>query len=529
MTTNKLPWSAWSDSQEAGSQSMPATPPNSYLARSRYLTRDRSASNDSSYEQEVHELMAAYQRNHQQLIVDADAEKNKDQHSAFLENSSLENKDQNDDQNGATIISFGYKKPAGNTKFQRSTLFADKDFADEKIAEITSMEDIQQLDEAALQSALDSDVNGIEINDVEINDFENSDDIKSVTVELVFEEKIESATLPLIESQISHLNISDDEFESSDKSSKSSNVSSAELMPADETVTTEFDNVVFAYKKADYQKPVDQGLNLDGTHYKNNINHNFNQPKSFKHDAVILAKKPEPKALEPVAALPERVFMNSLMKHTLIALAIIIPLAAFTAYAATPNLPANSAANATNASATVSTHPNDIIYQSASTPTSVEKVDLQQYSGTWFEIGRLPMSFQKKCQGDVTATYTPNDDGSIHVLNQCAKSHGKMMVANGQAKPVDDSGSKLKVTFLPSWIRWIPVGRADYWVLARDDNYQTALVGTPNKKYLWLLARSPNISQQTYTKYRQIAQQQGYDLTNFTLTPQSGQTVKLAP
>ncbi|GAF54529.1 outer membrane lipoprotein [Psychrobacter sp. JCM 18901] len=44
-----------------------------------------------------------------------------------------------------------------------------------------------------------------------------------------------------------------------------------------------------------------------------------------------------------------------------------------------------------------------------------------------------------------------------------------------------------------------------------------------------LLARSPNISQETYTKYRQIAQQQGYDLKEFTLTSQSNQTVSLAP
>jgi lipocalin len=93
-----------------------------------------------------------------------------------------------------------------------------------------------------------------------------------------------------------------------------------------------------------------------------------------------------------------------------------------------------------------------------------------------------------------------------------------VLLAEGLAKPVDESGSKLKVTFLPSWIRWLPVGRADYWVLARDADYKTALVGTPDKKYLWLLARSPNVTQETYAKYRQIAQQQGYDLKEFKLT-----------
>ena len=234
--------------------------------------------------------------------------------------------------------------------------------------------------------------------------------------------------------------------------------------------------------------------------------------------------------------IPERIFMNGLIKHTGIALAIIIPLAAFSAYAATP--PVNMATNgmsddAMNEKTTtdvLSVKPSDIIHKSASTPTTVDSVDLNTYAGTWYEIGRLPMYFQRKCAGDVTANYAQKDDGSgITVTNKCVSEDGSGIVAEGLAKPVDESGSKLKVTFLPKWIRWIPVGRADYWVLARDSEYKTALVGTPDKKYLWLLARSPNISQETYTKYRQIAQQQGYDLKEFTLTSQSNQTVSLAP
>lgn len=224
--------------------------------------------------------------------------------------------------------------------------------------------------------------------------------------------------------------------------------------------------------------------------------------------------------------------MNGLIKHTGIALAIIIPLAAFSAYAATP--PVNTAANATTdktTTETLSVKPSAIIHnKSANTPTTVDSVDLKKYAGTWYEIGRLPMYFQRNCASDVTATYTEKTDGSgIIVTNKCADKDGADIVADGLAKPVDDTGSKLKVTFLPSWIRWLPVGRADYWVLARDADYKTALVGTPDKDYLWLLARSPNVSQETYAKYRQIAQQQGYDLKEFKLTPQTNQTVSLVP
>ena len=229
--------------------------------------------------------------------------------------------------------------------------------------------------------------------------------------------------------------------------------------------------------------------------------------------------------------------MNGLIKHTGIALAIIIPLAAFSAYAATPPVntvaKAGVTANATTdktSTETLSIKPNAIIHKAASVPTTVDSVDLKKYAGTWYEIGRLPMYFQRNCASDVTATYIEKTDGSgIKVINQCKAQDGSAITAEGLAKPVDASGSKLKVTFLPSWIRWLPVGRADYWILARDADYKTALVGTPDKDYLWLLARSPNVSQETYAKYRQIAQKQGYDLKEFKLTPQTNQTVKLVP
>lgn len=234
---------------------------------------------------------------------------------------------------------------------------------------------------------------------------------------------------------------------------------------------------------------------------------------------------------QPTPQVTERIFMNGLIKHTGIALAIIIPLAALSAYAAPVTVTAsNDQAKSTSRSSVLPVVPDDIIYKSTNVPTTVDTVDLEKYSGKWYEIGRLPLFFQRNCARDVTASYAgTTDSSSISVVNECTDKNGKIIVSEGVAMPVDATGSKLKVTFLPSWIRWLPVGRGDYWVLARDANYQTALVGTPDNSNLWLLARTPNVSQQTYSKYRQIAQQQGFDLKEFTLTPQTGQTVNLVP
>ena len=328
----------------------------------------------------------------------------------------------------------------------------------------------------------------------------------------------------------------------------------AEAMPSQDSY--------FGYKSADKSlTKVKESAMSNSQHLKNSDKEQFNIANGYKRSATL--NKDEPLISELVddqasnlqdstkqildtsstainssyKDIPERIFMNGLIKHTGIALAIIIPLAAFSAYAATPPInmatTSNMQDNVMSEKITtdmLSVKPSDIIYKPASIPTTVDSVDLNEYAGTWYEIGRLPMYFQRKCAGDVTANYTQKTDGSgIVVTNKCVSEGGSGITAEGLAKPVDESGSKLKVTFLPKWIRWIPVGRADYWVLARDADYKTALVGTPDKKYLWLLARSPNISQETYTKYRQVAQQQGYDLKEFTLTSQSNQTVNLAP
>ena len=249
--------------------------------------------------------------------------------------------------------------------------------------------------------------------------------------------------------------------------------------------------------------------------------------ENHHHNSATIITQPQ---------IAERLFMTSLVKHTAIALAIIIPLAAVTAYAAEPDLPvaepvmAAAQSGSTASDLMTSNHTRIQVGQVAlepmagmANPATVASVDLSRYAGQWYEIARLPMYFQRNCAADVTATYTPSaNSDSISVVNKCLSTTGKEIVANGEAVPADASGSKLKVTFLPSWLRWAPFGKADYWVLALDDDYQSALVGTPNKKYLWLLSRSPSMDTETYQTYRKIAQNQGYNLADFTLTIQTG-------
>lgn len=144
-------------------------------------------------------------------------------------------------------------------------------------------------------------------------------------------------------------------------------------------------------------------------------------------------------------------------------------------------------------------------------PQTVSQVDLRRYLGTWYEIARFPMYFQRNCASDVTATYGLQTNDSISVLNQCRKKNGEIQASRGQASPVDSSNSKLKVSFLPKGLRWLPFTQGDYWILKLDNRYETVLIGTPNYKYLWILSRTPDLDESTYQRYVDAARQQGFD------------------
>lgn len=152
---------------------------------------------------------------------------------------------------------------------------------------------------------------------------------------------------------------------------------------------------------------------------------------------------------------------------------------------------------------------------------TVQNVDLKNYLGTWHEIARKPMYFQKKCDYNVTADYSLNENGSIKVDNRCYDKNGKLQQSIGEAFVQNaPANSKLKVSFLPKALRWLPVGRGDYWILKLDENYQVALIGTPNKKYLWLLSRSPQLDPAITAEYLNYAKSLGYDLSDLIETKQ---------
>lgn len=147
---------------------------------------------------------------------------------------------------------------------------------------------------------------------------------------------------------------------------------------------------------------------------------------------------------------------------------------------------------------------------------TVPQVDLRKYQGRWYEIAALPQRFEKGCHC-VYAEYTLKPDGYVEVYNYCRKggAQGNVKDITGKAFPVEGSGnSKLKVQFFWPF-------KGDYWILDLDPEYRHVLVGSPDRKSLWILSRKPTLDEAVYDRLVQLAQSKGFPVEQLELTDQS--------
>jgi apolipoprotein D and lipocalin family protein len=143
-------------------------------------------------------------------------------------------------------------------------------------------------------------------------------------------------------------------------------------------------------------------------------------------------------------------------------------------------------------------------------------VDLARYAGKWYEIARLPNTFQRSCAANTMATYTLRADGKVAVLNECRTADGRLKSVNGTASVAKKDGpnTKLKVTFF-----WPFTG--NYWIIGLDPDYRWAVVGEPGRDYLWILSREPRLDEALYNRILGSAKRQGYEVGRVMKTAHS--------
>lgn len=152
--------------------------------------------------------------------------------------------------------------------------------------------------------------------------------------------------------------------------------------------------------------------------------------------------------------------------------------------------------------------------------STVPKVDLDRYIGTWHEIARFANKHQKDCV-KTQAEYSYGDKpGNIIIKNKCSLSDGSEKQISGIAHVDDPTNAKLKINFVPSWLRWLGIGWGNYWIIELDDDYQYAVVSEPKKEYLWILSRTPSMNKIIYAGLVSRLKDKGFDTANLIVSDQ---------
>lgn len=146
--------------------------------------------------------------------------------------------------------------------------------------------------------------------------------------------------------------------------------------------------------------------------------------------------------------------------------------------------------------------------------TTVSQVDLHRYSGKWYEVARLKNRFQRQGERGI-AEYTPLNATTVAVRNTAISPSGKTRSIEGKAQVVPGShGARLRVKFEGLAALAPASDEGNYWIIGLDPGYRTAMVGTPDRQYLWILSRDPHLPLGATKAYLTRAAALGFDMTN---------------
>jgi len=154
---------------------------------------------------------------------------------------------------------------------------------------------------------------------------------------------------------------------------------------------------------------------------------------------------------------------------------------------------------------------------------TVTDLDLERYAGAWYEIARFPNRYQRNCAA-VMAEYTPRRDGNFDVRGSCPDRRPGRGTSSMEGVARVDGPAELSVGLTS----WLPLFRRSVFVLDMAPDYSVAVVGEPRRKYAWIMARQPEVTDEQFARAAEALRLNGYvpemlerlppvDLTRITL------------
>jgi apolipoprotein D and lipocalin family protein len=149
------------------------------------------------------------------------------------------------------------------------------------------------------------------------------------------------------------------------------------------------------------------------------------------------------------------------------------------------------------------------------------RLQIRAYLGTWYQVALYPNFFQRRCVSDTTAAYADPGDGTLTVRNRCRRADGDWDEVVGIARPTPGvarvidghlAPARLQVRFAPDWLAWLPWVWGRYWVVELADDGRFAIVGEPDREYLWVLSRTPTLPDADRSAIRSALSRHGFDL-----------------
>ncbi len=146
--------------------------------------------------------------------------------------------------------------------------------------------------------------------------------------------------------------------------------------------------------------------------------------------------------------------------------------------------------------------------------SALPKLDLSRYMGTWYEIARLPYKREKECLSDAITLYAPAyKPNHFHAVTSCQIKSNNSDSWNAGGVMDKTGAAKFKLTYVWPFTE-------KYWVLAVGPEYEWALLGSPNRKALWVLSRTAVMKPEVLADIQAKAAAEGFTVAKLVMVPQ---------